>query len=73
MEEDREPAQYYTDFVKMYGQKAVEDASAAISGEVRFHRLFAIDTDLKALPAQQALLGAYEKLQVAKRRHWSKA
>ncbi|WP_413534886.1 30S ribosomal protein S12 methylthiotransferase accessory factor YcaO [Rahnella inusitata] len=73
LEEDREPAQYYNAFVKMYGQKAVEDASAAISGEVRFHSLFAVDPDLKALPAHQALLGAYEKLQVAKRRHWSKA
>ena len=73
LEEDREPAQYYNAFVKMYGQKAVEDASAAISGEVRFHSLFAIDPELKALPAHQALLGAYEKLQVSKRRHWSKA
>jgi ribosomal protein S12 methylthiotransferase accessory factor len=73
LEEDREPAQYYNAFVKMYGQKAVEDASAAISGEVRFHSLFAVDPELKALPAHQALLGAYEKLQVAKRRHWSKA
>ncbi len=73
LEEDREPAQYYNAFVKMYGQKAVEDASAAISGEVRFHSLFAVDPDLKALPAHQALLRAYEKLQVAKRRHWSKA
>ncbi|MGZ2658030.1 hypothetical protein, partial [Escherichia coli] len=43
------------------------------SGEERFNGLFAVDADLKALPAHQALLAAYEKLQAAKRRHWAKA
>lgn len=72
-EPEREAAQYYTAFVKMYGQEAVDAASAAISGEERFNGLFAVDADLKALPAHQALLAAYEKLQAAKRRHWAKA
>lgn len=72
-EPEREAAQYYTAFVKMYGQEAVDAASAAISGEARFNGLFAVDADLKALPAHQALLAAYEKLQAAKRRHWAKA
>ena len=58
--------------MKMYGQEAVDAASAAISGEERFNGLFAVDADLKALPAHQALLAAYE-LQAAKRRHWAKA
>ncbi|HGM6988788.1 30S ribosomal protein S12 methylthiotransferase accessory factor YcaO [Serratia nevei] len=71
-EPEREAAQYYTAFVKMYGQEAVEAASAAISGEERFNGLFAVDADLKALPAHQALLAAYEKLQAAKRHHWAK-
>ncbi|MNL84959.1 Ribosomal protein S12 methylthiotransferase accessory factor YcaO [compost metagenome] len=57
----------------MYGQEAVDAASAAISGEVRFNGLFAVDNDLKALPAHQALLAAYEKLQNAKRRYWAQA
>jgi ribosomal protein S12 methylthiotransferase accessory factor len=73
LEEDRSPAQYYGAFVKMYGQDAVDSASAAISGEERFHSLFAVEMDLRALPSHQGLLAAYEKLQVAKRRHWSKA
>lgn len=72
-EPDRDPAQYYGAFVKMYGQEAVDAASAAMSGEARFNGLFAIDSDLQALPAHQALLAAYEKLQQAKRRHWAKA
>ncbi|WP_049200397.1 30S ribosomal protein S12 methylthiotransferase accessory factor YcaO [Serratia marcescens] len=72
-EPEREAAQYYTAFVKMYGQEAVDAASAAISGEERFNGLFAVDADLEALPAHQALLAAYEKLQAAKRRHWAKA
>jgi len=70
-EPEREPAQYYAAFVKMYGQDAVDQASAALSGESRFHGLFAIDDALKALPAHQALLAAYEKLQQAKRRYWA--
>ncbi|MFC0229188.1 30S ribosomal protein S12 methylthiotransferase accessory factor YcaO [Serratia aquatilis] len=71
LEPERDPAQYHSAFVKMYGQEAVDAASAAISGEERFNGLFAIDSELKALPAHQALLSAYEKLQKAKRRHWA--
>ncbi|WON78197.1 30S ribosomal protein S12 methylthiotransferase accessory factor YcaO [Serratia sp. UGAL515B_01] len=70
LETEREPAQYHTAFVKMYGQDTVDAASAAISGEERFNGLFTIDSELAALPAHQALLTAYEKLQKAKRRHW---
>lgn len=44
-EPEREAAQYYTAFVKMYGQEAVDAASAAISGEERFNGLFAVDAD----------------------------
>lgn len=71
-EPDRDAAQYYGAFVKMYGQEALEAASAAIAGEERFNGLFSVDEDLKALPAHQALLGAYAKLQAAKRRYWNK-
>ncbi|GAA3902631.1 30S ribosomal protein S12 methylthiotransferase accessory protein YcaO [Gibbsiella dentisursi] len=73
MEDERDSAQYYHAFVKMYGQEAVEAASAAISGEACFYGLFAVDSDLQALPAHQALLAAYEKLQQAKRRYWAQA
>ncbi len=69
-EPEREPTQYYRAFVRMYGRDAVEAASAAISGEAAFYDLPAIDNDLKAFPAHQALLAAYEKLQHAKRRYW---
>ncbi|QDX30259.1 30S ribosomal protein S12 methylthiotransferase accessory factor YcaO [Dickeya poaceiphila] len=70
LEPELDPAQYYDAFVRMYGQDAVETASAAISGEQCFYGLFTVDTDLKALPAHQSLLAAYEKLQRAKRKHW---
>ncbi|CAO97192.1 30S ribosomal protein S12 methylthiotransferase accessory factor YcaO [Erwinia tasmaniensis] len=69
-EEERDPQQYYGAFVRMYGQSAVDAASAAISGEAPFYGLQNVDSDLKAFPAHQSLLAAYEKLQVAKRRHW---
>ncbi|MBB3305113.1 MULTISPECIES: 30S ribosomal protein S12 methylthiotransferase accessory factor YcaO [unclassified Enterobacter] len=71
MEEERDPLQYHRAFIRMYGQAAVEAASAAISGEVPFYGLQAVDLDLKAFPAHQSLLAAYEKLQTAKRRYWS--
>jgi len=71
MEEDRDPVQYHRAFVRMYGEEAVDAASAAISGEAPFYGLQAVDSDLNAFPAHQALLAAYEKLQVAKRRYWS--
>lgn len=70
MESDRDPVQYHNALVKMYGHDTVNAASAAISGEERFNGLFAIDNELQALPAHQALLAAYQKLQQAKRRHW---
>ncbi len=71
MEEERDPLQYHRAFIRMYGEAAVDAASAAISGEAPFYGLQAVDLDLKAFPAHQSLLAAYEKLQVAKRRYWS--
>ena len=54
----------------MYGAEAVENASAALSGESPFYGLQPVDADLKAFPAHQALLAAYEKLQRAKAAFW---
>ncbi|MDR7341793.1 ribosomal protein S12 methylthiotransferase accessory factor [Pantoea alhagi] len=69
-EEERDPTQYYLAFVRMYGADAVEAASAAINGEAPFYGLQPVDRELKAFPAHQALLAAYEKLQQAKRHYW---
>jgi ribosomal protein S12 methylthiotransferase accessory factor len=69
-EEERNPVQYHTAFVRMYGLDAVEAASAAISGEAPFYGLQTVDEDLIAFPAHQSLLAAYEKLQQAKRLNW---
>lgn len=69
-EEERDPVQYHTAFVRMYGLDAVEAASAAISGETPFYGLQTVDEDLMAFPAHQSLLAAYEKLQQAKRLNW---
>lgn len=70
MEDERDPLQYHHAFTRMYGAEALEAASAAISGEAPFYGLQAVDEDLKAFPAHQALLQAYEKLQAAKRQYW---
>ncbi|MBJ7220524.1 MULTISPECIES: 30S ribosomal protein S12 methylthiotransferase accessory factor YcaO [unclassified Brenneria] len=69
-EPEREPAEYYDAFVRMYGRETVDAASAAIAGEQSFHGLFSIDDGFTALPAHRSLLAAYEKLQQAKRRYW---
>ncbi|MGM5530701.1 30S ribosomal protein S12 methylthiotransferase accessory factor YcaO [Mixta calida] len=69
-EEERDPQQYYSAFVRMYGADAVEAASAALSGEAPFYGLQPVDNELQAFPAHQALLAAYEKLQRAKRNYW---
>lgn len=69
-EDDREPAQYHRAFVRMYGSDAVENASAAISGESPFYGLQSVDSELRAFPAHLSLLAAYEKLQQAKRTNW---
>lgn len=69
-EDERDPVQYHTAFVRMYGLEAVEAASAAISGEAPFYGLQTVDEDLMAFPAHQSLLAAYEKLQQAKRLNW---
>lgn len=70
MEDERDPVQYHRAFVRMYGQDAVENASAAISGEAPFYGLQSVDPDLNAFPAHRSLLAAYEKLQQAKRNNW---
>lgn len=70
MEDERDPLQYHHAFTRMYGAEALEAASAAISGEAPFYGLQTVDEDLKAFPAHQALLQAYEKLQAAKRQYW---
>lgn len=70
LDDTREPSQYYDAFVKMYGSDTVDAASAAIAGEQCFYGLFDVDDTFSTLPAHQALLAAYEKLQAAKRRFW---
>lgn len=73
MEDERDPLQYHHAFLRMYGESAMEAASAAISGESPFYGLQPVDDTLQAFPAHQSLLAAYEKLQAAKRQFWKNA
>lgn len=68
MEEDRDPDQYMAAFERMYGSETLTAALACLNGEQRFYGLTAVDDDFTSLPAQRAMLAAYEKLQQAKRR-----
>ena len=70
LDENREPTQYRAVFEKMYGKDAVKQAWAAVSeGGNPFYNLPASDEHLENFKEHQALLGAYEKLQKAKRVH----
>ena len=70
LDENREPAQYRAVFEKMYGKDAVKQAWAAVSESGNpFYNLLASDENLKNFKEHQALLGAYGKLQKAKRAH----
>ena len=70
LDENREPAQYRAVFEKMYGKDAVKQAWAAVSeGGNPFYNLPASDENLENFKEHQALLGAYGKLQKAKRAH----
>ncbi|HHF3617984.1 TPA: 30S ribosomal protein S12 methylthiotransferase accessory factor YcaO [Haemophilus influenzae] len=70
LDQNREPAQYRSVFEKMYGKDAVKQAWAAVSeGGNPFYNLPASDENLENFNEHQALLGAYGKLQKAKRAH----
>lgn len=71
LDENRDPAQYRSVFEKMYGKDAVKQAWAAVSeGGNPFYNLPASDEHLENFKEHQALLGAYGKLQKAKRENW---
>ncbi|WP_213991948.1 30S ribosomal protein S12 methylthiotransferase accessory factor YcaO [Sodalis sp. dw_96] len=69
-ESGRDPAHYQIAFERMYGAATLESITTALQGKQCFAGLMTIDDDLHALPAHRALLAAYEKLQLAKRRYW---
>ena len=70
LDENRDPTQYRSVFEKMYGKDAVKQAWAAVSeGGSPFYNLPASDENLENFKEHQALLGAYGRLQKAKRVH----
>ena len=71
LDENRDPTQYRSVFEKMYGKDAVKQAWGAVSeGGSPFYNLPASDENLENFKEHQALLGAYGKLQKAKRENW---
>lgn len=65
--EERDEEQLNPAFYRMYGEDTVKTVWSNIHGEQRFYGIFDIDQDLTNLQAHQSLLGAYQKLQTAKR------
>ena len=71
LDNTRDPQQYRTVFERMYGKEAVQQAWAAVAEKGNpFYNLPASDETLGNFKEHQALLGAYAKLQKAKRENW---
>ena len=71
LDNTRDPQQYRTVFERMYGKEAVQQAWAAVAEKGNpFYNLPASDEMLENFKEHQALLGAYAKLQKAKRKNW---
>ena len=71
LDNTRDPQQYRTVFERMYGKEAVQQAWAAVTEKGNpFYNLPASDETFENFKEHQALLGAYAKLQKAKRENW---
>ena len=71
LDSTRDPQQYRTVFERMYGKEAVQQAWAAVAEKGNpFYNLPASNETLENFKEHQALLGAYAKLQKAKRENW---
>lgn len=65
-----QPEQYDSIFLRMYGEQTLAAARAALRAEAVFYGLNASDNQLSGFTAHQTLLRAYEKLQLAKANFW---
>lgn len=70
LDSERDPAQYFEVFSRLYGESAVNACWSAINGGNPFYDLIAGDETLSNFAAHQKLLAAYDKLQQAKVRYW---
>jgi len=71
LDNTRDPQQYRTVFERMYGKEVVQQAWTAVTEKGNpFYNLPASDETLENFKEHQALLGAYAKLQNAKRENW---
>ncbi|MGV6988937.1 30S ribosomal protein S12 methylthiotransferase accessory factor YcaO [Testudinibacter sp. P80/BLE/0925] len=71
LDSERDPAQYFAAFCRLYGESAVNACWSAINGGNPFYDLIAGDETLSNFAAHQKLLAAYDKLQQAKVRYWA--
>lgn len=70
MDEERDPEEFKSSFMKMFGQTLVEITWAHLDQSERFYGLDSADNSLETFTNHQKLLQAYEKLQKAKVAFW---
>jgi len=69
MREDLELQNYIPNLTRMYGEKILEDATASVTGKIRFFGLTPTNMKLDGIDKHLRLIESYEKLQVARHRH----
>jgi ribosomal protein S12 methylthiotransferase accessory factor len=69
LREDLELQNYIPSLTRMYGEEILGNATASVSGELRFFGLTPTNMNLDGLKKHSRLVESYEKLQVARRRH----
>ncbi len=65
VDEERDPTEYQTAFIRLYGQEIVDAAWGSIEGKIRFYDLHSDNLTLMHFTAHQQLLASYKKLQHA--------
>jgi len=69
MREDLELRNYIPNLTRMYGEEILDNATASVSGKIRFFGLTPTNMKLDGIDKHLKLIESYEKLQVARRRH----
>ena len=69
LREDLKLQDYIPNLTRMYDEELLGNATASVSGEIRFFGLTPTNMKLKGIDKHLRLMESYEKLQVARQRH----
>jgi ribosomal protein S12 methylthiotransferase accessory factor len=70
LREDLELQNYIPNLTRMYGEEILGNATSSVSGKIRFFGLTPTNMKLDGIDKHLRLIESYEKLQVARHRHY---